>query len=376
MTSSRVLRFATLAVSLFTIVARASAQGNAPAQSNPPALGSIRTPPSPAFTVLGIEPSAVERPTTPADAALSFVNKFRNDTLPKDYAFEASPYWLVGHPDLSWQNDATRNPAQSIARTFSLSVATAQTGKTDSPVTSLGIGIRTLVASGQMTQKTRDALNQLSATLSETGAVFLRLVGEAGLDRLDQQLVTGMITKEEYEQQKQQLAQVVIESDAYKKVMARAKDVAAKREGFFLEVAAGFMWDFRDGKWAAQQFKKRAIWATPSYETGPWAVLGVARFVDETAATNENAVDWGGRIIYSTADYGLSVEYVERQPIDSGSTVKRSHRFVGIGEYHVSPATWIIASFGKDRQKLGTNDTLVAQLGLAFSFSKDRYKFD
>jgi hypothetical protein len=64
---------------------------------------------------------------------------------------------------------------------------------------------------------------------------------------------------------------------------------------------------------------------------------------------------------------------VQRSPIDPTETIRRSHRFVGIAEYRVSPATWIIASFGKDRQKTGTRETLVAQLGLAFSFSKDRY---
>jgi hypothetical protein len=48
---------------------------------------------------------------------------------------------------------------------------------------------------------------------------------------------------------------------------------------------------------------------------------------------------------------------------------------VGVAEYRVSPATWVIASFGKDRRKTGTTHTLVAQLGLAFSFSKDRYSF-
>ena len=53
--------------------------------------------------------------------------------------------------------------------------------------------------------------------------------------------------------------------------------------------------------------------------------------------------------------------------------IKRSHRFVGIAEYRVSRASWVIASFGKDRQKTGARETLIAQLGLAFSFSKDRY---
>jgi hypothetical protein len=49
---------------------------------------------------------------------------------------------------------------------------------------------------------------------------------------------------------------------------------------------------------------------------------------------------------------------------------------IGIAEYRVTSGTWIVASFGKDRQKMATtSDTLVAQLGLSFNFSKARYQF-
>jgi hypothetical protein len=344
-------------------------------QTEPPVLGSLRTPPSPAFTVLGIEPSAVERPTTPSDVALSFVSTFRQSTLPRDYAFEGSPYWLVGQRNLSWRSDIRRNVAQSVARTLSLSVATADTGTDSSPLTSLGFGVRTLLSSGRMTAATEQALTDLEQTLSQTGEVFLRLAGEAGLDALDVLLANGTIAVADYERQKQQIAALVLESDEYRNAMARAEDIAARREGFFLEVAAGFVWDFAGGRWESRAFRKRGVWATPSYEFGSWNLLGVLRYLDETGAPNRDAFDWGGRAIYSSADYALSFEYVERTPVDQTPAVRRTHRLVGIAEYRVSPATWVIASFGKDRQKTGTTQTLVAQLGLAFSFSKDRYSF-
>jgi hypothetical protein len=347
----------------------------ASAQSTAPTLGSLRTPPSPAFTVLGIEPSAVERPMTPSDVALSFISKLRQGTIPKEYAFEASPYWLVSQPNLSWQSDVTRNLGESVARTTSLSIATAtaETGTAAAPVTSMAVGVRTLLSSGRMTIATQRALTALEQTLSETGDLFLRMVGEAGLDTLDTRLASGEITPADYEARKQELTALVLESDAYREAMARAEDVAARREGFFLEVAAGLVWDFPGASWESRAFRRRGIWATPSYEFGPWNLVGVLRYLDEAAAGAEDAVDWGGRAIYSTADYGLSLEFVQRSPIELTDTIKRSHRVVGIAEYRISRASWVIASFGKDRQKPGTRDTLVAQLGLGFSFSKDRY---
>jgi hypothetical protein len=327
--------------------------------------------------VLGIEPSAVERPATPSDVAMSFINKFRQSrsTLPKDYAFEMSPYWLVGRPNVSWRSDVRRNLTQSIVRTTSLSIATAETGADVAPLTSLGLGVRTLLSSGKMTEATEQTLANLEQTLSETGAVFLRLVGEAGLDALDVLLANGKVTVADYERQKQQIAALVLESDEYKNAMARAEDIAAKREGFFFEVAAGFVWDFAGGRWASRAFRKRGVWATPSYEFGAWSLLGVLRYLDETETPSQDAFDWGGRAIYSSANYALSFEYVERSPVDQTPSVRRSNRLVGVAEYRVSRATWVIASFGKDRHKTGTDETLVAQLGLAFSFSKDRYGF-
>ena len=115
---------------------------------------SMRTPSAPAFSVLDIEPSAVERPATPSDAAVALVNNFREGTVPKNFAFESSPYWLVSRPHVSWRDDAQRTVAQSLARTSSVSVATAETGTELAPVSSLAFGFRTLIFSGRLTAQT------------------------------------------------------------------------------------------------------------------------------------------------------------------------------------------------------------------------------
>ena len=181
----------------------------------------------------------------------------------------------------------------------------------------LGFGVRALLSSSRMTAAAEQARADLEQTLSETGDVFLRLVGEAGLDALDVMLANGRITVAEYERQKRQIAALVLESDAYRNAMARAGDIAA-REGFFLEVAAGFVWDFAGGTWQSRAFRKRGVWATPSYEFGFGNVLGVLRYLDETEAPDREAFDWGGRAIYSSADYALSFEYVQRSPLQQG----------------------------------------------------------
>jgi hypothetical protein len=357
-----------------------------------PELDALRTPPTPAFAVLDIEPSAVERPTTPSDAAVALVNNFRDGAVPKNFAFESSPYWLVSRPHLTWRQDAQRSVGQSIARTTSASVATAETGTDLVPVTSLAFGFRTLIFSGQLAAETVTAFENLEKRLAENGAMVLSLMREHGLTALETALLDCTIPRpptpppsesarqkcvDDYEAKKKELTEIVLQSEAFKQASAPligAGNVVPKREGFFLEVAGAFAWDFANADWDTREFRKRAIWVTPSYTTGGWAALAVVRYEDALLA-DEDALDWGGRVMYSTTNYAASLEFVERSPIDS-LTLTRSHRLIGIAEYRVTSGTWIVASFGKDRQKMATtSDTLVAQLGLSFNFSKERYKF-
>jgi hypothetical protein len=367
-----------LVIGLAGVAMAAFGTGRAVAQTAPPALGSLRTPPSPAFSLLGIEPSAVERPATPADAAVAVVNRFRDGAVPKNFAFEASPYWLKVHPDLTWRADARRSIGQSIARTASLSLGTAETGTDAAPATSLAFGFRTLIVSGRLSQESQTALEKVEETLRRQSEIMNGVMKSRGLDKLLDQVLAKEITREEYDRLTAALALAATSSDEYRQQsQASLKDVANKRDGFALELAAGAMWDFAKGDWEARQFRQRAIWLTPSYERGPWTALGVVRYIDDSKVPNEDALDWGGRAIFSTADYTFSLEYVERAPNDPTDVLKRSHRLVGVAEYRVSSGTWLVASFGKDRQKgTSTAETLVAQLGLSFSFSKDRYKFE
>ncbi len=368
-----------------------AAPGTTAAQQKVPESEFLRTPPTPAFTVLDIEPSAVERPATPSDAAVALVNTFRNDGVPKNFAFESSPYWLVSRPHVTWREDAQRSVGQSLARTTSASAATAETGTELAPITSLAFGFRTLIFSGRLSAQTFNALENLEKRLAENGAVFLTLMRGQGLTALETELLDCTIPRPpspppsesarqkcvaDYEAKKRELTSIVLQSEAFKRASApltSGGNVVARREGFFLEVAGAVAWNFADAKWDAHEFRKAAIWVTPSYASRGWAALGVIRYED-TRVTGMDALDWGGRILYSTSNYAVSLEYVERSPINN-ATLTHSHRLVGIGEYRVTSGTWIVASFGKDLQQTPTADTLVARLGLSFNFSKERYKF-
>ncbi len=86
----------------------------------------LRVPASPAFVLMGIEPKTIERPRTPRAFGLSVIQATNElSGLPKNYAMEFAPFWLVPHPNLEFRPDRTESLGATIIQTLSLSLATA-----------------------------------------------------------------------------------------------------------------------------------------------------------------------------------------------------------------------------------------------------------
>src|SRR4051812_24975372 len=66
-------------------------------------VSDARTPEAPAFVLLGVSPSQIDRPTTPRALTISVISaSFDSDNLlPHNYALQVAPYWLKGHPALT-----------------------------------------------------------------------------------------------------------------------------------------------------------------------------------------------------------------------------------------------------------------------------------
>jgi hypothetical protein len=112
-----------------------------------PELDDLKAPTSPAFVILDVAPSKVERPQAVKPLVLSAISA-AGEGFPKNYSAEFSPYWL-GTPSLTF-NDYYRNDvAKDSLRHLSLSVATTPLGKAPELGTALAIGVRTLPFPGR-----------------------------------------------------------------------------------------------------------------------------------------------------------------------------------------------------------------------------------
>src|SRR3954467_8148273 len=100
-------------------------------------VSDARTPEAPAFVLLGVSPTQIERPTTPRALTISVVSASLNsdNLFPQNYALQVSPYWLKGHPALTSGEYYHPSIAQSLAQRFSMSVATTRISIADSSKT-------------------------------------------------------------------------------------------------------------------------------------------------------------------------------------------------------------------------------------------------
>ncbi len=318
------------------------------------ALDDLRTPASPAFVLLGIEPSSVERPNTPKAFAVNLASAFgQGNSLPEDYAIEVAPYWLTSHPKLTFDQYYNAGLGQSLLQTLSFSLATSgAASEADEAGTRSGIGLRALPLAG----KPNSNLAELRSQLVE--------VQDKLLDADDE---------EEIEQ---------LKKDA-KKIALEIQEVDKRRVGLLVELAGAITADFPEDNFDKVELDRIGLWITPTYR---WlkspAKEGVAsqdlfdlilviRLIHDqgTDKDSESLSDIGGRIRWQHGDFSLSAEAVQR--FIASTETDTTYRLSANLEYRLSSTICLTASFGKDYDQGdegGSN--LISSLSVDFGFGK------
>ena len=223
------------------VIAALLVVGPAPgaAQSQTVTVDDLKTPSSPGFVVLGVEPTSVQRPTTPRAVGLSLLSSVRDggNLIPKNYAFEVAPYWLASRPSLTYEDWNSAGVAQTMLHSFALSFATTsvagQNGQKSA--TGTGVGVRTLLLKGRETQAARavrDEIEILQAEMRHPNTTH---------ERED-------VINVELREQALQL-----------------QTLNRQRAGWVLEIAAAIGAKVEDGNFDRGQVTRYGFWATPGY---------------------------------------------------------------------------------------------------------------
>jgi hypothetical protein len=354
-----------------------------------PDFDKIRSPDSPAFTLLGVTPTQIDRPTTPKQIATS-LSGFVSDggvAIPKNLAVEFWPYWLFSHPTLTAGQYQDRSRAAQFVENITISIGTANSTRTTSDMAShtdanLAIGARTLVnLSAQPVipckQSDYDQLVAAAKASMLTDAPDAQsIIQQLQVAHLDQQVYRDKldVDRKNHDSDAVSIDEQRLGDDA--KIIATLEGqlktpkgklnagIASQldklctdgsqeaRQGFVAEFAVASSELFLDSEVSDHHYGDTAAWTTIAWESPGWSVMALGRYLTGKVigADRNRFVDTGARLIRSKDTYALSVELLGRFPIDtpSGSTLESTYRVDMAVDYHVQDNTWLTLSFGKD----------------------------
>ena len=293
----------------------------------------IQVPGTPAFSILGWEPSAVMRPNSTKKLTSDLSSAFDSDgNLKANLGMEVMPYWLKSRPELT--REAYLNPTtglQTVLQTLSLSAAAVKDSVTG--LDNLGVGLRFQLVKGKLPDafyKPEAALLEMETAMAE----ILQIRAMAAADDLStlQQAIDTLqaaldsntgISKETTGEVMQKANEIrgsyddgtivgfcqalnAHFSSALDEVVAEGIRLSNKRTGFSLEVAAAGKFITTTGN---QAFQKAGLWVNANnYFTDSDAWTITARFMTTTNDTISNNFDAGLGYIKEGKHFNVSVE--------------------------------------------------------------------
>jgi hypothetical protein len=389
-------------------------------------VSDARTPEAPAFVLLGVSPTQIERPTTPRALTISVVSASLNsdNLFPQNYALQVSPYWLKGHPALTSREYYQPSIAQSLVQRLSVSVATTRISISDGSktnATQLGFGAYTAIAAGHAGPEMLRLIARIHAVQLEVLAARFALDSniptptEGPPPDPTYQAIVDTVTKtfdataassptpeqaQAYAAARRRLiarlarmwnethrdpAALVLRSaasalvDEIERDLARAVRAVRRadesRRGFQLAVAGASAWTFPDTGAADRSLARWGFWATPSYrfDAVPMELIGVVRGLRRPGVKDDTFLDFGGRITQQTSVLNWSAEYVGRSSRSGGARRQTTERAAAVFEVRAHDDAYITATIGKDfadRARGKSSGSLFTTLALALGFGE------
>jgi hypothetical protein len=368
-----------------------SASGLSAQAEGEASLNLLTAPSSPAFVLLGIEPTSIERPGSVTDLALSLRSATDDfGVVPESYALSVAPWWLTpAADDLDYATYAGGQGALLRTATISIATTTETDATSGERTTSLGIGLRVGLAQGPIAQDEdyvtqmealRDSLDNLVDALAEIQQAKLRTDPELLALEAASDSATVAETQAALDLLIEHRTQVLVEEadaelrqrydDRIEALRRQSANLPLRRSGFNLDLAGGAVIDFPGREFDRADGRSLGGWLTGSLEYGWGAALGVGRiqkdFVDDVTS-----VDLGGRLILDNVQgVSLSVEGLGRlfPNVDGRET---EWRYSASVDYSVGSNRVVSFAIGRDFEGRRASDLILA-LSFGFGFGSMR----
>jgi hypothetical protein len=318
----------------------------------------LRVPATPAFTLLGVSPTNVERPSSARAFAVSVLSSAeRGDgNVPTNLAMEVSPYWWTDHPELTFDKYYAAGFGQRVAQSLSISAASTELSTyrddDDAKGTALAVGVRALLLGGKPAPELADNVSQLMSLQTKFLLECVPDIGDTDPPNPECPALEA-------------------------KLRTQTTAVAAldrERVGLVLEAAAGVVDEFTNNDTRASDTSKYGAWLTWSYRSGAEHVLddptsltvvAVQRWLRDTVADTDY-IDVGARLIYKSKAnrWSLSGEYLRRFANHADDTTSARATV----EYVLSDRYTLTIALGRDFENPAGRSPLIAIAGLAMGW--------
>lgn len=331
------------------------------------AIEDIQLKNAPAFAVIGVEPSSVEKPTSARRFAMNVAGMASGGEA-GNIAIETAPYWWTGGKGVTFEDYYEgQDVLQNAVRSFTLSLATKDTKiaapKGDSSGSSLGVGFRTRLWIGSLSEDARLAKQKFKAAAEDWAAKTRHDNDDLGNVPLDGHAPDTRDPKDD------------AMATALAPQIKALRDAVKNPMGFELELAGAVGFESETDTLSSPKWKRWGAWLNASYRprTGASSLdfVGTVRYLRTKLASDDfDNFDVGARVVWAVPQQPVSVsaEYVQRF---RGQALDNTRRFALIAEYALSDTMSLYVTNGKDFAKDGgTARETFTFVGVNFSIAK------
>lgn len=333
---------------LFAITTSTAAKA---ADEAPPALNTVVTPDSPAFVLLGVSPTEIQRPTDPrafAAAVVPAVVSSKGLGVAPGFALETAPYWWRSRPTLELKEYARggfgaliRNLSVSAASTETAGNATTSTGlaNTNAADPKAALGLRTTLWHGEPSSSEDECGRKLSEAADRIGRGIVEAIARRELRPDD---VEGIKKKQ---------AELMAEWPAVSAAIAeQCAKAASARKSVVVDLAGATSFVLPNGKFDGTKVSGYAGWLTVAVlPSTSFSLIALGRYRADgiEGPAEERSLDAGLRVAYAWQKFGIGLEGVYRNNVVTsgrGYAIRSTVSFDAL----VSESLWVTLTAGRD----------------------------
>ena len=321
-------------------------------------LNSLKSPISPASTLLGINSSEIQKPSDLTGLLVS-VRNATNDftTIPSSFALDIAPKWLFDKKRISFDDYFSNQVGKNISQTFLLSYAQASQKDENYNGLKQGIGIKFTLCRGRITDQKyittisrvrdlhkiefgmEDEYDKIHGPIDSTRE-FMELDSMLGNASTNAERIRINQRMEDLQAKYNNERAGIINTKMrplYDEIIKLEETITPVRKGFILDFSAGTIIKYNDFKINSSSLTNSAAWVTIGYDgfktdsadNSYFTILGLSRLIIDNAdelyksGVSERYSTWdnGVRLAFNTANqkFMFSGEIISRKIFDAVS---------------------------------------------------------